>query len=152
MTDPTIKPTLIKMICTTMLLTFLVGLNAVSDVNLNTNQVDGIDGAKVSAVAAQRDPFWPVGYTPKWIIEKQPKEEGAAVKYKGTIDWNEAMEQVAIQGVSSRSGNEFYAVINAEVKSTGETVSVKIGDVSYTWMIEGISPPSSVKLRRVSAE
>ena len=152
MTDPTIKSTLIKMICTTMLLTFLVGLNAVSDVNLSTNQADGIDGAKVSTVTAQRDPFWPVGYTPKWIIEKQPKEEGAMVKHEGTIDWNKAMEQVAIQGVSSRSGNEFFAVINGQIKSADETVSVEIESVNYTWMIEKISPPSSVKLRRVSAE
>ena len=152
MTDHMIKPAPAKQISRMILLAFLVGPKAVQAVDFQASQSDGIDDAKDSTVALHRDPFWPVGYTPKWVTEKQQQEQGAAVvKQPESIDWNKAMEQVAIQGVSSRAGNEFYAVINGQVRSTGETVSVQIGEVSYTWMIDGISPPSSVKLRRVSA-
>ena len=152
MTDPINKSTLTKQIGITMLLAILFGPKAVPAIDVKTSQAGGIDDAEVSAVAVLRDPFWPVGYTPKWIIENKPKEQGQVVEKEKSIDWNKAMEQVAIQGVSSRSWNKFFAVINGQVSSTGETVTVQVGDVNYTWMIESISPPSSVKLRRVTAQ
>jgi hypothetical protein len=152
MNESTIKPTLTRKIGITILLTFLVGLKAASAANIETSPADGMDDAKVGTVVVQRDPFWPVGYTPKWIIEKKPQVQGQVVEKEKSIDWNKAMEQVAIQGVSSRAGNEFFTVINGQVKSTGETVSVQLGDVNYTWMIENISPPSSVKLRRMTTQ
>ncbi|RKX46370.1 MAG: hypothetical protein DRP64_03275 [Verrucomicrobia bacterium] len=150
MTYP-IKPNLTKKIGITALLMLPIGLKAFPAANSQTNQVDGIDGAVVGTVAVQRDPFWPVGYTPERLDGKGSGEQGKALESSGKIDWNKAMKQVAIQGVSSRAGNEFFAVVNGQIKSTGETVSVQVGGVSYTWMIDGISPPSSVKLRRVSA-
>lgn len=134
------------------LLTVLTGLSAVAAGNSSTNQVDGIDSAPAVTTAAQRDPFWPVGYAPKWKLDQKTEVKGGTVRKEGSINWNVAMEQVAIQGVSSRSGNEFFAVINGLIKSAGETVTIEVEGVSYTWMIESISPPSSVKLRRVSAE
>jgi len=127
-------------------------LTAVPAANSQTNQGDGTDNASVDAVVEQRDPFWPVGYTPKWVVDKKSEGQVQAVESVGSIDWNKAMKQVAIQGVSSRAGNEFFAVINGQVKSVGETVSVQVDGVGYTWMVEGVSPPSSVKLRRVSAQ
>jgi len=151
MTYP-IKPSLTKKISITMLLMLLIGLKAFSTANSQTNQIGGIDGALVGAVAVQRDPFWPVGYTPERLDGKGSGEQGKALESGGKIDWNKAMKQVAIQGVSSRAGDEFFAVVNGQIKGKGEIVSVQIGGVSYTWMIDGISPPSSVKLRRVSAQ
>ena len=150
MTDPTIIANLARKTGITISLAFLVGLQAVPAADLQTDSSDGTDHAKVSKVV-MRDPFWPVGYTPKWIIEKNAESQNKAVENEGSTDWNKAMERVEIQGVSSRAGNEFYAVINGQIKSAGETVSVMVGSVNYTWMIEDISPPSSVKLRRVSA-
>jgi hypothetical protein len=67
-------------------------------------------------------------------------------------DWNKAMQSIDIQGVSSRAGNEFYAVINGEIKSRGDTVSVTVGGIVYTWQIQSISPPSSVQMRRISSQ
>lgn len=112
----------------------------------------GTDDALKSAVAVKRDPFWPVGYKPQWVIEKNPEgQEVVLNKSEGTIDWDKAMKQVEIQGVSSRADNESFAVINGQVKCAGETVSLRVDSVNYTWMVENISPPNSVKLRRVSA-
>ena len=130
----------------------LVGLIALPAANSQTNHTDGTDSALVGAVAVQRDPFWPVGFTPERLIKKKPEEQSKMLESIGKIDWNKAMKQVAIQGVSSRAGDEFFAVVNGEIKGAGETVSVQVDGVGYTWMIDSISPPSSVKLRRVSAQ
>lgn len=151
MTDPTTKAYMAGKIGVPIMLVFFIGLTAVRAVNLETSSSDGTDDANVGNVAVQRDPFWPVGYKPKWKIAKESNKHIKVVAEEGNTDWTKAMEQVVIQGVSSKAGNEFYAVINDQIKSAGETVSVTVGTVNYTWMIEGISPPSSVKLRRVSA-
>ncbi len=152
MENPNIKQAPVKKIGAALLLVFLAGPGALAGVDSETIQLGGTDDAKVGVVAVQRDPFWPIGYTPKWIVEKKAEGQVKGVETKESIDWNKAMGQITIQGVSSRAGNEFFAVINGQVKSTGETVSVQVGDVNYTWAIEGISPPSSVKLRRISAQ
>lgn len=106
----------------------------------------GTNGAKKTA-AMKRDPFWPVGYVPKngqsaVIVSSSSKSSGGS--------WDEAMKRVVINGVSSRADNDYFAVINGEVKSVGETVSVRLGTSVFTWMVDGIEPPDSVKLRRVS--
>ena len=147
-----IKPNPTRKIAITTLLMLLVGLIALPAADSQTNQTDGIDSALVGVVAVQRDPFWPVGFTPERLVKKKPEEQSKMLESIGKIDWNKAMKQVAIQGVSSRAGDEFFAVVNGEIKGTGETVSVQVDGVGYTWMIDGISPPSSVKLRRVSAQ
>ncbi len=147
-----IKPTLSRRIGIAVLLTLLTGLNTVFAADSGTNPGGGTDNALVSAIAVHRDPFWPVGYTPERAVSKGAEKQNKALESTGSIDWKKAMKQVEIQGVSSRAGNEFFAIINGQVKSAGETVSVQVDSVGYTWMIEGISPPSSVKLRRVSAQ
>ena len=152
MANPNIKQVQARKIGTVLLLVFLAGPGVLAIVDSKTVQPDGIDDAKVDIVAVQRDPFWPIGYTPEWIVGKESNGQAKVVEKEESIDWNKAMKQVAIQGVSSRAGNEFFAVINGQVRSTGETVSVQVGEVNYTWAIEGISPPSSVKLLRVSAK
>jgi hypothetical protein len=119
--------------------------------NTETNRTDGIDVALKAANSPLRDPFWPVGYRPARIVTKEPGPQGPVIKRDAVSDWNTAMQNVDIQGVSSRAGDEFYAVINGEVKGEGETVSVELGGTIYTWEIQRISPPGSVKLRRVSA-
>lgn len=147
------KSILSRRISITALLTaYFFGLAEVPSAYSQTKQADGIDVALVDVSTVQRDPFWPVGYTPKWVVGNKPVEQGKVVEQVGSIDWDEAMKQVAIQGVSSRAGNKFFAVVNGQVKGAGETVSVQVDGVGYTWMIERISPPSSVKLRRVSAK
>jgi hypothetical protein len=107
---------------------------------------NGKVNAKEVVVAVKRDPFWPVGHTPRQV-------EGPTTKMQsGSIDWDNAMKQVVINGVSSRAGNEYVAVINNEVKILGESVSISYGGSRYTWKVDGITPPGSVKLRRHSVE
>lgn len=102
------------------------------------------------SVHALRDPFWPAGYEPQ---KKGDPTAGTTQKsLSGDIDWNKAMKQVVINGVSSSAEDEYIAVINNEVKSVGESVSIWYGGTRYTWKVDNITPPGSVKLRRVFAE
>jgi hypothetical protein len=114
---------------------------------------DGINDAKKSMVTVMRDPFWPVGYQP---INRSGDEKNVTEKVltasNGSTDWNAAMKQVVINGVSSRGGNEYVAVINNEVKTVGETISITYGGTQYSWIVQSITPPKSVQLRRVSVK
>lgn len=110
----------------------------------------GINDAKKGRAAVKRDPFWPVGYMPKNMQSISPEKHTSAVTEGAVSNWSSAMKKVVINGVSSRSDNEYYAVINGEVKSVGDTVSIRQGGMVYTWAVDGIEPPGSVKLRRLS--
>ncbi len=116
-----------------------------------TKAADGINDAPKNFNAYKRDPFWPVGYKPKnlvpEVIEVQEPTEGPQV----SNSWNEAMKRVSINGVSNRANNEFIAVINGRLKGVGDTVTVNHQGMIYTWAIDSINAPGSVKLRRVSA-
>jgi len=124
---------------------------------LNTAQAQkgaesGTLNAKDQKAVLKRDPFWPVGYVPKNItsvVQRDSSERSAST----TVDnsWNEAMKKVVISGVSSGTDNAYFAVINGEIKSVGDTVTINHGGTIYTWAVDEIKPPSSVKLRRVSA-
>jgi hypothetical protein len=112
----------------------------------------GTNNAQEQEAALKRDPFWPVGYVPKNIKSVIPKENTMQSTSIVENSWNEAMKKVVISGVSSRAGNNsYFAVINGEIKSIGDTVTINHGGTIYTWAVDGIEPPSSVKLRRVSA-
>ena len=113
-----------------------------------TKSSSGMNDANVKISASKRDPFWPVGYVPK---ELQKKVEAVVKKPTESNDWSGAMKKVVINGVSSRANNDFFAVVNGEVKSVNDTVSVTHGGMTYTWAVASIKPPGSVKLRRVSA-
>ncbi len=126
--------------CGPLLIVLFVGL---SGIVLQRSEAASNDG-KENAV--KRDPFWPVGYVAKG-------EENSALTQRkqgdsGAVDWKKAMKQVVINGVSSRADNDYVAVINSEVRSVGESVSIWYGGAKYTWKVEKITPPGSVKLRR----
>ena len=141
---------------TVILNTYLVLLLGFCGLMPNISQAEtggGTNNANKEVVAIARDPFWPVGYQPKRI---QGQEEIARQQIlagpNSETDWDVAMSQVIINGVSSRGGNEYIAVINNEVKMLGESVSIWFGGTRYTWKVESIAPPGSVKLRRVTAQ
>jgi hypothetical protein len=115
-----------------------------------TKTLDGINDAESKGVAVKRDPFWPIGFVPERLKKENVKV--AEVKKPAVAnDWSGAMKKVVINGVSSRSNNDFFAVINGNVKSVDDTVSVNHEGIVYTWAVASIKPPGSVKLRRVSA-
>lgn len=107
----------------------------------------GTNDAKKVEAAIKRDPFWPVGYVPEEVVQAAP-EKGPEEVPVGS--WKEAMKMVSIDGISRSAGSEYYAVINGQVKSAGDTVSVQLGNSLYTWAVDSIEPPGSVKLRRVT--
>lgn len=113
----------------------------------------GVDDGKVNAnenaVPTKRDPFWPVGYVPKSMKGDAGDE---VEKEKGNTDWKEARKKIVVNGVSSCGDNKYVAVINNKIKSVGELVSVELGNTRYTWKIDSINPPRSVKLLPHKAE
>ena len=113
--------------------------------------VDGTNDALEQEAVHKRDPFWPVGYAPKKIKSVIPSENPKQSSVKVDNSWNEAMKKVVINGVSSRADNAYIAVINGQIKSIGDTITINHGGTIYTWAVDGVEPPGSVKLRRVSA-
>lgn len=114
------------------------------------SQEGGTNVAKKGSAAVKRDPFWPVGYVPKNVQTISPVKQTDGGTTSAVSSWSAAMKNVVINGVSSRADNEYCAVINGEVKNVGDTVTVRMGGSVYTWAVDGIEPPGSVKLRRVS--
>ena len=135
--------------CGSLIAILFAGSTAVSVSVSLAESNDGKDNASKGIAAVRRDPFWPVGHTPKQIENSALAEKP---QVKGGIDWDKAMKKVVINGVSSRADNEYVAVINNEVKSVGESVSMQYGGARYTWTVESITPPGSVKLRRHTVE
>jgi len=145
------RPAYLKQCSARHLLIGFFGLMLVLNTAGQTKSTGGINDADGEGSVLKRDPFWPVGYTPKGLEKKADGDEGQAVKPATDSNWSLAMKKVVINGISSRSNNEFYAVINGAVKSVGDTVIVKYEGTTYTWSVDKIQPPGSVKLRRVSA-
>lgn len=111
---------------------------------------DGPNDAFQNTVAVKRDPFWPVGYSPNNAVQGQQSDQPVNIANPIVNTWDNAMKQVSINGVSQRSEDEFFAIINGEVKTVGDQVSVRLGNSVYTWVVESIQPPERVKLRRLS--
>ena len=103
----------------------------------------------VVQVAVRRDPFWPVGYVPEYVTQEMA--DPVLAPSSGDSGWNAAQKEVDINGVSSRSDNQFCAVINGQLMEVGDTLSVNYKGIIYTWEVEDIAASGSVKLRRVSA-
>lgn len=127
-----------------------IGFLLISTSFSQTTTGDGAENAKTLKSIVKRDPFWPVGYVPESVRAASIKKPEVK-KPTESNDWNGAMKKVVINGVSSRSNNEFFAVINGQVRSVDDTINVNHGGVTYTWAVASIKPPGSVKLRRVSA-
>ena len=141
---------LINNCCRTFLLLLTACWTASAETEGSAPRSGGMDDARRSATLL-RDPFWPIGFVPKRVVFEQEAGE-PVVQVEAETDWSKAMKHIAIQGVSSRSGSEFFAIINGEVKAAGEKVAVVVDDVQYTWVIESISPPHSVRLRRMTVQ
>ncbi len=114
-------------------------------------ELNGADNACKEQASPKRDPFWPVGYLPESIRRAEAEKNQEVVAPMVSNNWNEAMKKVVINGVSSRADNEFFAVINGQVKTVGDAISLSHEGTIYTWAVDSINPPGSVKLRRVSA-
>jgi hypothetical protein len=112
---------------------------------------EGTQAAKEQGASVKRDPFWPVGYAPKSLKQAAPNSADPKKPQTGNA-WSQAMKKVVINGVSSKANNEFIAVINGEIKGVNDLVMIRHENTMYTWVVDMVKPPGSVKLRRVSAQ
>ncbi|HEY5652800.1 MAG TPA: hypothetical protein VIR63_00310 [Pontiella sp.] len=113
-----------------------------------TAELSGTNDAP-KQVAVRRDPFWPIGYVPEYVTQEEI--DPVAAQAPSDSGWDAARREVDINGVSSRSDNQFCAVINGQLMEVGDTLSVNYKGIIYTWEVEDIAASGSVKLRRVSA-
>ena len=127
-----------------------IGILLSADCFSQTKPVSGTNDATSLGSVIKRDPFWPVGHVPE-SVRAANKKKTVVKKPTESNDWNGAMKKVVINGVSSRANNDFFAVINGQIKRVDDTISIIHGGVTYTWAVASIKPPGSVKLRRVSA-
>ena len=135
-----------------MAVVLLLGASIQSAIS-ESNAQSGINDAPSKPASVKRDPFWPVGYVPEKLQNAASVERTSEqVKTSTNDNWNEAMQQVVINGVSSRGDSESFAVINNQVMKINDSVSIKYRNATYTWAVESITPPSSVKLRRISVQ
>jgi len=109
------------------------------------------DSDAVAPVPRKRDPFWPVGYTPK-VVRKivEPKVGGVSTASRSEAEvlripqWEEAMRLLDIRGVSligrdkATGQAKYFAMVTGKFVEEGDVVSVTHGDFVYRWKVVGI--------------
>jgi hypothetical protein len=101
-----------------------------------------------------RDPFWPVGYTPKVVRKSEDPKAGGTSLLKGRVaelpernhtpQWDEARRKLDIRGISligrdKASGQpKFLAMVAGRLVEEGDVVNATYEDRVYRWKIVGI--------------
>lgn len=125
----------------------LLGLPFVSAAQNESEEPAEPDQTPAAKQTVKRDPFWPVGYVPESERVKEPVKTSDDPK----VDWASAEKALRINGIGSRE-DKTYALINGQVRMVGDDLKVQFKNVIYTWEVESINPPGTVKLRQVSAQ
>ncbi len=92
-----------------------------------------------------RDPFWPVGFFPEGWQKKSSAQSEPNMDVSG---WKAAAGKIRISG-TSRMGGRTAALVNGELKSTGDLVDVLSEGKNYQWQIVGIEADGRVKLKKL---
>lgn len=103
-------------------------------------------GTVADAKELLRDPFWPVGFKPASLSEKTENETAQQTSVSDA-DWDAAKRQLNISGTSRINGQQ-AVIINGLTYLAGNTVSVKIGNNSYSWEIREIRADGAVIFER----
>jgi hypothetical protein len=91
-----------------------------------------------------RDPFWPVGFfPPDW---KKERAAGGSADLEGS-GWKAAAGKIRISG-TSRLGGKTAAIINGELKVTGDRVEIVYEGTTYRWQVIGIDANGKVQLKK----
>lgn len=92
-----------------------------------------------------RDPFWPVGWFPEnWQGDEAENGEQGSLDDAG---WKAAADLLDISG-TSRMGDRTVALINGEIKKTGDTVFVIYQNREYHWEILSIADDGRIQLKK----
>jgi hypothetical protein len=92
-----------------------------------------------------RDPFWPVGFFPEGWQKKKTPQSTLDVDVSG---WNMAAGKIKISG-TSRLGRRTAAIVNGDLKSTGDQIEVVSEGRTYQWQIVGIEADGRVQLKKL---
>jgi len=97
------------------------------------------------AYTGPRDPFWPVGYTPR------PKEDLEKKEIKVTPQYKEEWPDLGLRGIIRQGKHKYMAVLDrVGIVETGEVVSLEKGNLVYQWRIEDITR-TDVSYSRIEA-
>ena len=101
--------------------------------------------------AKQRDPFWPVGYTPKKVVKPREKGPGNPVPTLAPVlelvrlpVWDEARKKLDIRGISlihnkNSKTPKYLALVAGKLVEAGDSVVVKHDGRMYRWRVVSIS-------------
>lgn len=93
-----------------------------------------------------RDPFWPVGFFPPDWQRKADVLGQPALGDEG--GWKAASAKLRVSG-TSRLGDRTAAIINGEMRKTGDQVQVLHEGKTYQWEIIGIGADGQIQLKKM---
>lgn len=100
----------------------------------------------------KRDPFWPVGYTPKPRVAATTTNESATTRSTVPeekpipVNWDAARKTLDIRGISligrdkQTNTAKYLAMIGGKLVEVGDIVSVSYMSRIYRWKVTSISP------------
>ena len=97
---------------------------------LPTSEVD----TAAAAVAVPRDPFWPVGYTPKPPEQERPDEEAEPIEIPD--EW----PTLNVSGVTRAADGTYIAIVERiGLVEQGEAVSLTVDGLVYRWRVNRVT-------------
>jgi hypothetical protein len=122
-------------------------------VQSDSRQTASVEEATTASVVRVRDPFWPVGYTPK-VIRKSGELKAGGASTQGAVaelpeharapQWDEARRRLDVRGISligrdkANGQPKFLAMVAGKLVEEGNVVNVIYEDRVYRWKIVGI--------------
>ena len=103
--------------------------------------------------AAERDPFWPIGYEPPKPVTvstesavkapEPPKPQKTVVKPITEADWAAARKALVVSGFTETTRPDtketsVLAMVNRRMVAAGDTVTFEHQDVRFIWRVEAI--------------
>lgn len=100
-----------------------------------------------------RDPFWPVGFVPPpTMAAATGKTITAGTSIVSPMpQWEEALKTLVVQGIMKVGESNYTAVVNGNIVSKNDRVSILFSGRTYEWVVSEISD-DGVSFRRVESE
>jgi hypothetical protein len=145
-------------------------ITAIADTNLVTETIetnDVVDVADTNAVETAgttnrieqadaelmglRDPFWPVGYEPAPPQPELTEEEAEQAKIEEEVEKKIQWPALQLKGITRAGKDRYMAIVKGVgLVEAGQTVSMRRGDLLYSWLIEEVTA-DGVEFTRLEA-
>lgn len=128
----------------------------------------------LTAAGAERDPFWPIGYSPPPPVQERPavldvipeaapppKPAPPTEKPVSDADWAKARKALSISGFTKSTKPEtrevrILALINRQTYAAGDTVTFVHNEMRFQWKVESVTERDVLltpsKVERISAK